>query len=187
MYVTLLAFTLVWLIHPSSVHVNVIVHAIHHDIHTLVGSHHSHTGFPLSSALAVNVTFHAIVIVWLCIAEVKTVGVIPLVFIHPFHIYPLATVASIVTLAPYLYVFALSVLSHPLITALTHVHFFNVNAYVSLSYQHTYVVLLAVTNVVFVADQAEGGIHTLVLFKVLCIIGAVHILAKVNHNVSGCK
>ena len=49
LYCTLVADTLVVLIHTQSVHVRVIVHATHHEIHVLVGVHHVHDGHVTSS------------------------------------------------------------------------------------------------------------------------------------------
>ena len=48
LYCTLLALTLVWLIHTQSVHVNVTVHATHHAIHLLLGVHQLHSGLVVS-------------------------------------------------------------------------------------------------------------------------------------------
>ena len=53
-YVTLPDDILVWLICANgSVHVSVIVHAIHHEIHISAGVHHVHTGFVLSKYMSV--------------------------------------------------------------------------------------------------------------------------------------
>ena len=54
-------------------------------------------------------------------------GLFHALFVQFTHVYPFVTVASILTCCPYLYVTALVVFVHPLLTALIHVHLLNVN------------------------------------------------------------
>ena len=82
------------------------------------------------------------------------------------------TVALIFAVAPYLYV-------HAHVTDVIHVDVFSFNVYVSLSYQHAYVVLLAFAVALFVAAVVHG-FHSLVIFNVLGVLGAVHKLANVK-------
>jgi len=81
-------------------------------------------------------------------------------------------VALIVAVSQCLYV-------PPPVTELIHVHSFNVNTYVFLAYQHAYVVLLALALAAFVAALVPG-FHSLVIFLVLGVLGAVHRLANVR-------
>ena len=75
-------------------------------------------------------------------------------------------VALIVAVSQYLYV-------PPPVTELIPVHLFNVNTYVLLAYQHAYVVLLALALAFSVAALVPG-FHSLVIFLVLGVLGAVH-------------
>ena len=91
-----------------------------------------HSGFVVSFAFAVKVV--TCVIVTVVLALVVLAGLFPLVTVQPEKLYHalVFAVALIFALAPYLYV-------HAPFTLLIHVHLFNVNAYVLLSYQHAYV------------------------------------------------
>ena len=82
------------------------------------------------------------------------------------------TVALIFAVAPYLYV-------HAHVTHVIHVDVFNVNVYVSLSYQHAYVVLLAFAVALFVAALVQG-FHSLVIFRLLGVVGWSHRLVNVK-------
>jgi hypothetical protein len=121
------------------------------------------------------------VIVTVVLALFAFAGASPLFFVQFEKLYHalVFAVALILTCFPYLYVFALSVFVHPLLTLLIHVHFVNVNVYVFLSYQHAYVVLLAFAVVALDALDVPGS-HTLVIFLLLGIVGAVHKLLNVK-------
>ena len=81
-------------------------------------------------------------------------------------------VALIDALAQYLYV-------HAPLTVLIPVPLLSVNTYVVLSYQHAYVVFVALAVVALVA-AVDPGVQTLVIFKLLGVLGAVHKFANVK-------
>lgn len=109
----------------------------------------------------------------------NVVGFVPLVFVQLPHVYQLVTVASIATVAPYLYDFALVVVVHPLLTELIHAQIANVKLYVFLSYQHAYVVLLAFAVVTRVAALVHG-VPTLAHLYVDQLPGEVHTFDNVK-------
>ena len=120
-------------------------------------------------------------IVTVVLALFAFAGASPLFFVQFEKLYHalVFAVALILTCFPYLYVFALSVFVHPLLTLLIHVHFVNVNVYVFLSYQHAYVVFVAFALATLLAALVPG-FHTLVIFLLLGIVGAVHKLLNVK-------
>ena len=73
----------------------------------------------VNAVFCVNVTVVAFV--------VALAGLFHALLVHLLHVYQSLTVASILTVCPYLYVTAFVVLVHPLFTALIHVHLLNVN------------------------------------------------------------
>ena len=109
----------------------------------------------------------------------NVLGVSHVVLVQFTHVYPFVTVASIATVAPYLYDTAFVVLVHPLLTALIHVHFANVKLYIFLSYQHAYVVVLAFAVVTKLAALVHGA-HTLAHLYVDHVHGLVHRFANVK-------
>ena len=113
-------------------------------------------------------------IVTVVLALFAFAGASPLSFVQFEKLYHalVFAIALILTCFPYLYV-------HAPLTLLIHVHLFNVNVYVLLSYQHAYVVLLAFALAAFVAALVPG-FHTLVIFLVLGVLGAVHKLDNVK-------
>ena len=120
-------------------------------------------------------------IVTVVLALFAFAGASPLFFVQFEKLYHalVFAVALILTCFPYLYVFALSVFVHPLLTLLIHVHFVNVNVYVFLSYQHAYVVLLAFAVVTKLAALVPG-FHTLAHLYVDQLPGLVHKFANVR-------
>ena len=130
------------------------------------------TGAVLSSAFAVNVVF--------CVSVTDVVALLALAGLFPLFVVQLenayhtlvSAVALIFTVFPYLYVQA-----H--VTFVIPVHLFNVSVYVSLSYQHAYVVFDAFAVTTFVAAVVDG-FHTLVIFRVLGVVGCVHRLDNVK-------
>ena len=81
--------------------------------------------------MLVNVTVVAFVL--------ALAGSFQLFFVHFTHVYHAHVVAFILTVVPYLYVIAFSVFVPLLLTAVIHVHFFNVNVRVSLPNHIVYV------------------------------------------------
>lgn len=115
-------------------------------------------------ALAFSVVVCVIVTVVLLLFVLA--GLSPIIFDQFAHVYPALTVASILTCFPYLYDLALSVLVHPLLTALIHVHFFNAKLYIFLSYQQeknckpSVVVVASKLIVAFVVLGIPTLVHT---------------------------